>query len=86
MGLGEDDFLLAIFQRTRAQIVAVYWPGEKRSNAVSELYPTGRAALRDDVHINALEGGKDGRVAPSKAYNTHLSEKHRVQRYTRRSL
>ena len=53
---------MAIFQRTRAQIevriiVAVYWPGEERSNTVSELYLTGRAALRDDVHINALGGG-----------------------------
>ena len=61
--MGEDDFLLAIFQRTRAQIVAVYWPGEKRSNAVSELYPTGRAALRDDVHINALGGERWARSA-----------------------
>ena len=56
---------MAIFQRTRAQIevriiVAVYWPGEERSNTVSELYLTGRAALRDDVHINALRGGKMG--------------------------
>jgi hypothetical protein len=48
---------------------------------VSELCMTGRVALKDDVHINALEGG-NGRVAPSKSYNTHLSEKHRVQRYS----
>jgi hypothetical protein len=52
-------------------IVTVYLHDEKRSNTVSELYPTGRAALRDNVYIRAREGR--GRIAPVKAFNARLS-------------